>query len=105
MHSEFVLVQRGSGTLYSWPYTTDDTLTPVQEPGVQVASSSSKCPDATPDATPCASPHPLVGDLGLTSDCVSLIATSSIRCTVVTAKGHVATFYDKLLRGMIISSI
>ena len=71
MHSEVLLVSSTTGLLYSWPC----------EEGVVIAK-----------------PHPLVEELGLTGERVTLLSASEIRASVVTESGKVATFYDSMLR-------
>jgi len=71
LHSEVLLVSAEDRTLYSWSCTSD----------------------ATPK------PHPLLRELGLEGEKVSLLESSEVRATVVTETGMVATFYDELLRG------
>ena len=70
-HSEVLLVSTGSGQLYSW----------ACEEGVVSAK-----------------PHPLVAELGLKGERITLLTSSEIRVSVVTESGKVATFYDPLLR-------
>ena len=78
LHSEILLVSAESRKLYSWS-CSDHPF-------------SSRYPDLEP--------HPLVEELGLSSEKVALVVSSDVRATVVTESGRVATFYDALLRGM-----
>ena len=74
MHSEILLVTAEGRTLYSWPCT------------------GHTCPE----------PHPLLKELELEGERISLLECSDVRATVVTESGKIATFYDKLLRGILI---
>lgn len=91
MHSEFLLVEKGTGVLYHWPYSTDVAC--------DIATEISLSQDTM--YPPLAKPHPLGEALGLDSEKVSLLSSSGVRCSVVTATGKICTFYDKLLRGEI----
>ena len=46
------------------------------------------------------SPHAFAEGLGLGGERIALLESSEVRVCVVTQSGKVATFYDKLLRGM-----
>ena len=89
MHSEFLLVEKGTGILYHWPYDSDT----ASDIAMEIASSQE------PTYLPLAKPHPLGETLGLDSEEVCLLASSTVRCSLVTASGKICTFYDKLLRG------
>ena len=89
MHSEFLLVEKGTGILYHWPYESDMACSVAME-----ISSSQE-----PTYLPLAKPHPLGETLGLDSEEVCLLASSAVRCSLVMTSGKICTFYDKLLRG------
>ncbi|XP_022781948.1 uncharacterized protein LOC111322968 [Stylophora pistillata] len=88
MHSEFVLVEKGTGILYHWPYESDVAC----DVAMEISSS------LEPSYFPLAKPHPLGEALGLDSEEVCLLASSNVRCSLVTSSGKICTFYDKLLR-------
>ena len=90
MHSEFVLVEKGTGILYHWPYESDVAC----DVAMEISSS------LEPSYFPLAKPHPLGEALGLDSEKVCLLAASNVRCSLVTSSGKICTFYDKLLRGV-----
>ena len=79
LHSEILLVSAESRQLYSWSCTDQNSVPSSRSPSLV--------------------PHPLMEELGLSSERVSLIESSDVRATVVTESGKVATFYDALLRG------
>ena len=89
MHSEFLLVEKGTGILYHWPYESDMACSVAME-----ISSSQE-----PTYLPLGKPHPLGETLGLDSEEVCLLASSAVRCSLVMTSGKICTFYDKLLRG------
>lgn len=89
MHSEFLLVEKGTGILYHWPYESDVAC----DIAMEISSSEE------PTYLPLAKPHPLGEALGLDCEEVCLLASSSVRCSLVTSSGKICTFYDKLLRG------
>ena len=78
LHSEILLVSAESRQLYSW-----------------------SCSDHAPSSSrqPALVPHPLIEELGLSSERIALLESSDVRATIVTEEGKVATFYDALLRG------
>ena len=92
MHSDFLLVEKGTGILYHWPYEID------VECDVSMDISSA-C--ANLRHVPVAKPHPLGEMLGLDCEQVHIIASCNVRCSLVTSSGKMCTFYDKLLRGEI----
>lgn len=73
LHSEILLVSSDNCTLYSWPCEEDSSPTP----------------------------HPLTQSLGLAGERVSLLEAGDVRASLVTESGKVATFYDRLLRGVL----
>lgn len=89
MHSEFLLVEKGTGILYHWPYQSDVACDIAMEIS----------PSQEPTYLPLAKPHPLGEALGLDSEEVCLVSSSGVRCSLVTSSGKICTFYDKLLRG------
>ena len=89
MHSDFVLVEKGTGILYHWPYESDIAC----DVAMEISSSHE------PSYLPLAKPHPLGEGLGLDCEEVCLLASSNVRCSLVTSSGKICTFYDKLLRG------
>ena len=91
MHSEFLLVEKGTGILYHWAYESEVAC------GIAMEISSSQ----EPAYLPLAKPHPLGEAIGLDSEEVCLLASSNVRCSLVTTSGKICTFYDKLLRGKI----
>ena len=76
LHSEFLLITEDSSQLFSWP--CDDTYPPT------------------------AVLHPLTGVEWKDDEEVSLIGSYQVRATVVMKSGRITTFYDKLLRGLIL---
>lgn len=47
------------------------------------------------------SPHTFAEALGLSEEKIALVESSDVRACVVTQSGKIATFYDKLLRGIV----
>lgn len=88
MHSEFLLVEKGTGILYHWPHYSNVACDIAMEISLS----------QEPTYLPLAKPHPLGEALGLDSEEVCLLSSSNVRCSLVTASGKICTFYDKLLR-------
>jgi hypothetical protein len=72
LHSEFLLIERDSHKLYSWPCNeTDPSLAVI---------------------------HPLTGVMWAEDDEASIIGTCQVRATVVMKSGRITTFYDQIVR-------
>ena len=73
LHSEFLLIERDSRKLYSWPCTEADSSLAVI--------------------------HPLTGVMWTEDEEVSIFGACQVRATVVMKSGKITTFYDQILRG------